>query len=51
MEADPRHGLIENRDIHQTVPDHRVKLTQDGWKQVCPVHYFYALRFWPFCDM
>lgn len=30
---------IENRDIHQTVPDHRVKLTPDGWKQVrsrCP---------------
>lgn len=25
---------IENRDIHQTVPDHRVKLTPDGWKQV-----------------
>jgi len=24
----------ENRDIHQTVPDHRVKLTPDGWKQV-----------------
>lgn len=24
----------ENRDIHQTVPDHRVELTQDGWKQV-----------------
>ncbi|MCJ1466279.1 hypothetical protein MMC07_004898 [Pseudocyphellaria aurata] len=23
----------ENRDIHQTVPDHRVELTQDGWKQ------------------
>lgn len=25
---------IENLDIHQTVPDHRVKLTPDGWKQV-----------------
>lgn len=25
---------LENRDIHQTVPDHRVKLTQDGWNQV-----------------
>lgn len=23
-----------NRDIHQTVPDHRVGLTTDGWKQV-----------------
>ena len=23
----------ENRDIHQTIPDHRVKLTQDGWQQ------------------
>jgi len=27
----------ENRDIHQTVPDHRVKLTPDGWKQVIHV--------------
>ncbi|KAL9129344.1 MAG: hypothetical protein Q9217_002182 [Psora testacea] len=24
---------LENRDIHQTVPDHRVKLTPEGWKQ------------------
>lgn len=24
----------ENREIHQTVPDHRVKLTPDGWQQV-----------------
>ncbi|MCJ1282630.1 hypothetical protein MMC26_001955 [Xylographa opegraphella] len=23
----------KNRDIHQTVPDHRVKLTPEGWKQ------------------
>jgi broad specificity phosphatase PhoE len=23
----------ENRDIHQTIPDHRVKLTQEGWDQ------------------
>lgn len=23
----------ENRDIHQTIPDHRVKLTPDGWNQ------------------
>ncbi|TAQ85393.1 hypothetical protein B7494_g6277 [Chlorociboria aeruginascens] len=31
-----RHGQSEgnkNRDIHQSVPDHRVKLTQDGWTQ------------------
>ncbi|KAL2160065.1 hypothetical protein VTH06DRAFT_1720 [Thermothelomyces fergusii] len=23
----------KNRDIHQTVPDHRVKLTPEGWQQ------------------
>ena len=23
----------ENRDIHQTIPDHRVKLTSEGWTQ------------------
>ncbi|KAK5660749.1 hypothetical protein OQA88_12115 [Cercophora sp. LCS_1] len=31
-----RHAQSEgnrNRDIHQTVPDHRVKLTSDGWQQ------------------
>ncbi|MCJ1473739.1 hypothetical protein MMC13_002390 [Lambiella insularis] len=31
-----RHAQSEgnkNRDIHQTVPDHRVKLTLEGWKQ------------------
>ncbi|KAI4190973.1 MAG: hypothetical protein L6R41_000423 [Letrouitia leprolyta] len=31
-----RHAQSEgnkNRDIHQTVPDHRVKLTSEGWKQ------------------
>ncbi|KAI0974819.1 histidine phosphatase superfamily [Xylaria arbuscula] len=31
-----RHGQSEgnkNRDIHQTIPDHRVKLTTDGWAQ------------------
>ncbi|KAI8624041.1 phosphoglycerate mutase [Xylariaceae sp. FL1651] len=31
-----RHGQSEgnkNRDIHQTIPDHRVKLTPDGWTQ------------------
>lgn len=32
-------GLVENRDIHQTVPDHRVKLTPDGWKQVALIHF------------
>jgi broad specificity phosphatase PhoE len=25
--------FAENRDIHQTIPDHRVKLTQEGWEQ------------------
>jgi broad specificity phosphatase PhoE len=25
--------LTENRDIHQSIPDHRVKLTPDGWTQ------------------
>ncbi|KAG2161090.1 hypothetical protein VTO58DRAFT_104351 [Aureobasidium pullulans] len=31
-----RHAQSEgnkNRDIHQMIPDHRVKLTEDGWKQ------------------
>ncbi|KAI0025701.1 phosphoglycerate mutase-like protein [Xylariomycetidae sp. FL0641] len=31
-----RHGQSEgnkNREIHQTIPDHRVKLTPDGWNQ------------------
>ncbi|KAL8716808.1 MAG: hypothetical protein Q9225_005890 [Loekoesia sp. 1 TL-2023] len=31
-----RHAQSEgnkNREIHQTVPDHRVKLTPEGWKQ------------------
>ncbi|KAL6695958.1 histidine phosphatase superfamily [Trichoderma pleuroticola] len=31
-----RHAQSEgnkNREIHQTIPDHRVKLTQDGWAQ------------------
>lgn len=31
-----RHAQSEgnkNREIHQTVPDHRVKLTSEGWKQ------------------
>jgi broad specificity phosphatase PhoE len=26
-------AIAENRDIHQTVPDHRVKLTPEGWSQ------------------
>jgi broad specificity phosphatase PhoE len=32
-----RHAQSEgnkNRDIHQFIPDHRVKLTQNGWGQV-----------------
>ena len=39
-----RHAQSEgnkNRDIHQMIPDHRVKLTEEGWKQVClrrPAH-------------
>lgn len=31
-----RHGQSEgnkNKDIHQTIPDHRVKLTSEGWNQ------------------
>ncbi|TKA71249.1 hypothetical protein B0A49_04139, partial [Cryomyces minteri] len=31
-----RHAQSEgnkNRDIHQMIPDHRVKLTPDGWQQ------------------
>ncbi|KAI9815583.1 MAG: hypothetical protein M1832_005444 [Thelocarpon impressellum] len=31
-----RHAQSEgnkNRDIHQTIPDHRVRLTQEGWRQ------------------
>ncbi|KAF4584335.1 phosphoglycerate mutase family domain protein [Ophiocordyceps camponoti-floridani] len=31
-----RHAQSEgnkNRDIHQTIPDHRVKLTQEGWAE------------------
>ncbi|KAH7177472.1 histidine phosphatase superfamily [Fusarium sp. MPI-SDFR-AT-0072] len=31
-----RHGQSEgnkNREIHQTIPDHRVKLTPEGWNQ------------------
>lgn len=26
-------ATLENREIHQTIPDHRVKLTPDGWQQ------------------
>ena len=36
-----RHAQSEgnlNRSIHQIVPDHRVKLTDEGWKQVQPPH-------------
>lgn len=31
--VDKSPAATENRDIHQTIPDHRVKLTQEGWKQ------------------
>jgi broad specificity phosphatase PhoE len=34
-----RHAQSEgnkNRDIHQFIPDHRVKLTPQGWTQVRP---------------
>jgi broad specificity phosphatase PhoE len=34
-----RHAQSEgnkNREIHQLIPDHRVKLTDDGWVQVHP---------------
>lgn len=37
-----RHGQSEgnkNRDIHQTIPDHRVKLTQEGWSQAQEAGY------------
>lgn len=32
-----RHAQSEgnkNREIHQMIPDHRVKLTEEGWGQV-----------------
>lgn len=38
-----RHAQSEgnkNRDIHQFIPDHRVKLTPDGWQQVSPLPRF-----------
>ncbi|KAI7361595.1 hypothetical protein KC328_g19077, partial [Hortaea werneckii] len=31
-----RHAQSEgnrNREIHQMIPDHRVKLTEEGWRQ------------------
>lgn len=31
--TDNRPTSPENREIHQTIPDHRVKLTPDGWQQ------------------
>lgn len=34
LQRDERLTGLENREIHQTVPDHRVKLTPDGWQQV-----------------
>lgn len=38
VSPDPRPSRLpahppENREIHQTIPDHRVKLTSDGWNQ------------------
>lgn len=36
-----RHAQSEgnkNRAIHQMIPDHRVKLTEEGWKQVYLMH-------------
>lgn len=36
-----RHAQSEgnkNRAVHQMIPDHRVKLTEDGWKQVYSLH-------------
>lgn len=32
-----RHAQSEgnkNREVHQMIPDHRIRLTEDGWKQV-----------------
>ncbi|PNS14952.1 Disintegrin and metalloproteinase domain-containing protein B [Sphaceloma murrayae] len=37
-----RHAQSEgnlNRDVHQIIPDHRVKLTQEGWKQAHEAGY------------
>jgi hypothetical protein len=37
-----RHAQSEgnkNRDVHQFIPDHRIKLTPDGWNQVCFTSY------------
>jgi len=38
-----RHAQSEgnkNREIHQLIPDHRVKLTDDGWVQVMLNHHW-----------
>ena len=42
-----RHAQSEgnkNREIHQLIPDHRVKLTEDGWVQVYTLLYMPS---WP----
>ena len=42
-----RHAQSEgnkNRDIHQFIPDHRVKLTQLGWSQVRPAPHHAVVR-------
>ena len=44
-----RHAQSEgnkNRDIHQMIPDHRVKLTDEGKRQVgaCPSLHIHATR-------
>ena len=32
---------LENREVHQTIPDHRVKLTPEGQKQVSIVVVYF----------
>ena len=41
-----RHAQSEgnkNRDVHQFIPDHRIKLTLDGWNQVYFTSYLVQL--------
>jgi broad specificity phosphatase PhoE len=45
-----RHAQSEgnkNREIHQLIPDHRVKLTELGWDQVDALH---QIRLWSTCE-
>ncbi|GAB7354991.1 hypothetical protein MBLNU459_g5603t1 [Dothideomycetes sp. NU459] len=47
-----RHAQSEgnkNRDIHQMIPDHRVKLTPEGRKQVCPPEQCLFISIIPLC--